>query len=222
MKPSATSTRAASIVAATSGNERALVADHLELHEAVAEELAAELRRGDGVLHACSSRRCWAGSSTPSGRWASTFCSGGAFGSTRRSATVTSSAPLASTAARCTASEGYLPLPTISRERNVCVAERVGVRHASASSDRLEDLDPVARGERAALVDRPRHHARGSPRPPPAGRRGRARGAARRRSSRRAPRGPRRSRDVDLRDLRADRGGATCGESLEAGASPLG
>ena len=50
MKPSATRMRAASSVAGDVGEERALVADHLELHELGAEQLAAEARGGDGVL----------------------------------------------------------------------------------------------------------------------------------------------------------------------------
>src|SRR5687768_551991 len=66
--------------------------------------------------------------------------------STRRSATVTISAPEAARAARVSSSDLYLPVPTISREvsvRSPSFQESV----ISASSDEGHDLEPITVGE---------------------------------------------------------------------------
>src|SRR5690606_28221246 len=97
---------------------------------------------------------------------------------TRRTATVTISAPLASIARRVSAKSLYLPVPTISRERNVrpprvkvssmwLINGRArglfrSVRDAdgawpSPATDELHDLDDVARREPRRRVLLARH-----------------------------------------------------------------
>src|SRR5712672_4722079 len=75
----------------------------------------------------------------------------------RRIATVTISAPLASTARRVSSKSLYLPVPISSRERYarpamrrgsaICPASRVGAFIALAPADRDDDLERVALGE---------------------------------------------------------------------------
>src|SRR5688572_25953002 len=79
---------------------------------------------------------------------------------TRRTATVTMSAPEASCACRMTAWDGYLPVPTMSRERKVRPAMTNGVSMmlALAAADGVDDLHAIAlpdhrRLERAAPDD---------------------------------------------------------------------
>src|SRR5687768_12920469 len=70
----------------------------------------------------------------------------GCFGSamlTRRTATVTISAPDASTAAAFSSKLLYLPVPTISREVKVRPAT-LQLSGTSAASDEMDDLEPVA------------------------------------------------------------------------------
>src|SRR5688572_23331198 len=62
---------------------------------------------------------------------------------TRRTATVTISAPDASTAAAFSSKLLYLPVPTISREVNVRPAT-LQLSATSAASDEMDDLEPVA------------------------------------------------------------------------------
>src|SRR5688572_20057225 len=69
---------------------------------------------------------------------------------TRLVATVTMSAPDAACACAITAWEGYLPVPTMSRDRNVRPAMTKGVsvichlRHELTTPDEIDDLDAVA------------------------------------------------------------------------------
>src|SRR5688572_6809975 len=78
---------------------------------------------------------------------------------TRRTATVTMSVPDTSCTCRITACEGYLPVPTMSRERNVRPAMTKGVSMLElAAADGVHDLHAVAfphhrRLERASLDD---------------------------------------------------------------------
>src|SRR5437868_5605226 len=73
---------------------------------------------------------------------------------TRRTATVTISAPEASIARRVSSKSLYLPVPTMSRERYSRPASTNGsfcwVMGASPATDELHDLDLIA------LADRPR------------------------------------------------------------------
>src|SRR3990167_8022818 len=81
---------------------------------------------------------------------------------TRRSATVTISAPAASAAAAFWAESLYFPVPTIRREVNVRPAT-VQVScpccepSISTASDELHDLDPVAVDDRGLLIGRSGH-----------------------------------------------------------------
>src|SRR5439155_4692358 len=79
---------------------------------------------------------------------------------TRRTATVTISAPEASTARRVSAKDAYLPVPTIRRERYSRPARTKGSadRAISAASDEMDDLDAVAGGEPPGGVVGARHH----------------------------------------------------------------
>src|SRR5688500_6279364 len=72
---------------------------------------------------------------------------------TRRTATVTMSAPEAACACAITACEVYLPVPTIRRDANVRPAMTNGVsfnsqlptpQTRSAAADKVHDFDPVA------------------------------------------------------------------------------
>src|SRR5688500_11507106 len=64
---------------------------------------------------------------------------------TRRTATVTMSAPEAACACAITGCEGYLPVPTISREANVRPAMTNGVSVMPlAATHEIHDFDPVA------------------------------------------------------------------------------
>src|SRR2546422_11702411 len=74
---------------------------------------------------------------------------------TRRTATVTISAPAASTACRVSANERYLPVPTISRERYSRPASTKGSFTSSASHE-MDDLHHVAVVERHRAVLLPR------------------------------------------------------------------
>ena len=69
---------------------------------------------------------------------------------TRRTATVTMSAPEASCACAITACDGYLPVPTISRDVNVRPAiDEGGPDHRRLpAADEVDDLDLVAVGRR--------------------------------------------------------------------------
>src|SRR5258708_39519300 len=62
----------------------------------------------------------------------------------RRTATVTISTPLASWQRRITSNDGYLPVPTISREVNVCPAMVKGLSVMSTTSDERDDLDAIS------------------------------------------------------------------------------
>src|SRR6478752_2832402 len=82
--------------------------------------------------------------------------------STRRTATVTTSAPDASIASIICALDAYLPVPTIRRERNSCPATTNGSGSASAagegktarslvispSADEVDDLEHIVGRER--------------------------------------------------------------------------
>src|ERR1043166_4625850 len=92
---------------------------------------------------------------------------------TRRTATVTISAPAAPIARPVSAKDAYLPVPTISRERYSRPASRKG-SFMSSASDKMDDLDPVALAERGRTVlgarhDRPVHLDRDATRPEPEG-----------------------------------------------------
>ena len=65
---------------------------------------------------------------------------------TRRTATVTMSAPEAACACAITACEEYLPVPTMSREANVrpAITKGVSVTAFLPASDEVHDLEPVA------------------------------------------------------------------------------
>ena len=76
---------------------------------------------------------------------------------TRRTATVTMSAPEAAWHSRITGCDGYLPVPTMSRDRNVRPAMTKGVSvtvpvsaarapraMVLAAADRVDDFEPVA------------------------------------------------------------------------------
>jgi hypothetical protein len=79
---------------------------------------------------------------------------------TRRTATVTISAPAASTARRVSSNERYLPVPTISRERYSRPASVKGstlVMDGSAASDEMDHLDRVAVAQRGAQILRARN-----------------------------------------------------------------
>src|SRR5581483_10578999 len=92
---------------------------------------------------------------------------------TRRTATVTISAPLASTAARVSAKSRYLPVPTISREvktrpasskESCCIIESRARRSAartptgaSPASNEIHDFDPVTGLQRYRVVLGARH-----------------------------------------------------------------
>ena len=82
---------------------------------------------------------------------------------TRRTATVTMSAPDAACACAMTACDGYLPVPTISRDVNVRpamtkgvsmqIVDSVAVAVTSSSlpaADEVHDLDRVARRRRSS------------------------------------------------------------------------
>src|ERR1051326_5935881 len=74
---------------------------------------------------------------------------------TRRTATVTISAPDASTARRVSSKSLYLPVPTISRERYSRPASTNGsfwAVNASPAADELDDLDLIAVADRARRV----------------------------------------------------------------------
>src|SRR5688572_5042021 len=79
---------------------------------------------------------------------------------TRRTATVTMSAPDAACACAMTLFDGYLPVPTIKRERKVrpAMTNGVSVMVSLAAADEVDDLHGVAIvqddvGERAAFQD---------------------------------------------------------------------
>src|SRR5437762_719639 len=82
-------------------------------------------------------------------------------------ATVTISAPLASTARRVSSKSLYLPVPISRRERYarpamrsgsaICSASRVGAFIALASADRDDDLERVAFGEPRVRIPASRH-----------------------------------------------------------------
>src|SRR6185369_3136607 len=78
---------------------------------------------------------------------------------TRRTATVTISAPLASTARRVSSKFLYLPVPTISRERYSRPASTNGSFNIcfSTSADELYDLDAIAVADRPGGVLGARH-----------------------------------------------------------------
>src|SRR5688572_838169 len=93
------------------------------------------------------------------GRRSSRFSLAGSVMLTRRTATVTISAPETSTAFRVSANEAYLPVPTISRDRKLFPARTKGSSPAiSAAPDEVDDLDRVALGETMRRVIRARHH----------------------------------------------------------------
>src|SRR6266480_7809664 len=85
----------------------------------------------------------------------------------RRIATVTISAPLASTARRVSSKSRYLPVPISRRERYacpamskgsaICSASRVGAFIALASADGHDDLERVALGKPRRGVAAARH-----------------------------------------------------------------
>src|SRR5688572_18940615 len=75
--------------------------------------------------------------------------------STRRSATVTISAPDAASAARVSSSEAYLPVPTMMRDESVRPA-RVQVSFISASSDEGDELETITCEDHRRRVIRPR------------------------------------------------------------------
>src|SRR5579883_1525600 len=79
---------------------------------------------------------------------------------TRRTATVTISAPDASTARRVSSNERYLPVPTMSRERYSRPASTNGSAAISAAPDDVDHLDTVALAERRRAVGRPRDDRR--------------------------------------------------------------
>src|SRR5581483_1392276 len=76
---------------------------------------------------------------------------------TRRTATVTISAPEASCARTITAGDGYLPVPTISRDVKVLPAiTRLSM--ASASADEIHDLNLIAVAHLGRVVSAPFDH----------------------------------------------------------------
>src|SRR3954469_25319552 len=79
--------------------------------------------------------------------------------STRRSATVTISAPLAARAARVSSSEAYLPVPTMMREWNVLSAtfQLSSGLGMSSSADERDELEAVPGDEDRRCVLRSRH-----------------------------------------------------------------
>src|SRR5688572_14026124 len=76
--------------------------------------------------------------------------------STRRSATVTISAPEAAIASRVSSFEAYLPVPTMMRDWKLR-APRVQVSFMSASTDEGDDLEVIALGQHRRGVHRARH-----------------------------------------------------------------
>src|SRR5438132_2587817 len=86
----------------------------------------------------------------------SRFSLPGAVMFTRRTATVTISAPEASIARRVSAKDAYLPVPTISRERYSRPASRKG-SFMSAAPDEMDDLDPVTVAQHRHAVLGARH-----------------------------------------------------------------
>src|SRR5439155_26381832 len=91
------------------------------------------------------------------GRWSGRFSRAGSVMFTRRTATVTISAPDASIARRVSAKDAYLPVPTISRERYSRPASTKG-SFMSPSPDEMDDLDPVALAERGERILGAWHH----------------------------------------------------------------
>src|SRR6185436_11492405 len=88
--------------------------------------------------------------------------------STRRSATVTISAPEAARASRVSSLDTYFPVPTMMRERKVRlprvqvsiisdISSVLGVSGISATSYKGDDLEAVAGGEHGGRVLCPRH-----------------------------------------------------------------
>src|SRR5712692_9921597 len=74
----------------------------------------------------------------------------------RRMATVTISAPLASTARRVPSKSRYFPV-AISRGSAICSAKRVGAFIALAAADSDDDFERVAFGEPRVRIAAPRH-----------------------------------------------------------------
>src|SRR6187402_1753207 len=93
------------------------------------------------------------------GRCSSRFSFAGSVMLTRRTATVTISAPDTSTACRVWANEAYLPVPTMSRDRKLLPARTKGSSPAiSAAPHEVDDLHRVAVGQAVRAVLGPRHH----------------------------------------------------------------
>src|SRR3954464_8177475 len=95
--------------------------------------------------------------------WSSRFSGPRALRSTRRTATVTMSAPEASCASRMTCRLGYLPVPTMSRDLNsrpARINESVMARsYQLSAADERHDLERVPVVEAHGRVLRARHHA---------------------------------------------------------------
>ena len=100
------------------GKQRGLIADDLDLHPVRTARLRAPDVRCEWLRRRCSSRRCWAAESICCGSMKSSSDSLLRSRFTRRTATVTISAPEASMARAVSCPERYFPVPTIRRERN--------------------------------------------------------------------------------------------------------
>ena len=142
------------------GQQRPVVADHLELHPVRAERLAREPRGGDGVARGEAAGRVRAGRTAPR-RAARRGPIPRADGSIRRIATVAISAPDSATARLSTSRLRKPPVPRIRRERS----SRPAIVSGSATLHRLQDLDLLAVGERAGRSSRRAGRPR-RPRPP--------------------------------------------------------
>ena len=133
------------------GQQRAVVADHLELDPVGLERLAGELRGADGVARGVAAGRVGQARRGRAGRSrrATEPC---AVGSTRRSATVTISAPEARSAASICSSERKPPVPTISREPSSRPPELPVVARAQPPWIAAQHLDPSARRASGVVV----------------------------------------------------------------------
>ena len=149
------------------GQQRAVVADHLELDPVGLERLARQLRGRDGLARRVAAGGV--GQQLDAGLVEHLDDRAAGAGSTRRSATVASSVPLASIASASASSARKPPVPRMqaraeargrrssaARPGRLALGGLDGDR-SSASLDRVEDLDALALAQLAALPLRPRH-----------------------------------------------------------------
>ena len=206
------------------GQQRPLVADHLQLDPVGVERLPGQVGPPSPPRRRCSSRRCSAAAARRSGPAAPAARRRAGAVSTRRSATVTSSVPEARIACSSTCRLAAPPVPRISREVNVSPPS--SKRHAAhppcaAVSTSTRSPSRSARGRPAGpghhlAVDRDRDprgcaRCRGPGRPPT--RRGDAApGPVHRHST-----VPVRRRSVRTRDLRGRRSGRREGREQRVG-----